>query len=115
MTQRHGFKTIIVYFIGKTKEECQQAFLTLLQLAIDLGFQISWHKVIGPTQKLVFLGVELDTASCEMAIPPIKLMELHQWLPDFFSRVEKVKSKSSCLVANSTGHVRWSNLSEMDL
>lgn len=115
MTQRHGFKTIIVYFIGETKEECQQAFMTLLQLLTDLGFQISWHKVIGPTQKLVLLGVELHTASCEMAIPPIKLMELHQWLPDFFSRVEKVKSKSSCLVANSTGHVRWSNLSEMDL
>ena len=60
MTQRHGFKTIIVNFTGETKEECQQAFLTLLQLAIDLGFQISWHKVIGPTQKLVFLGVELQ-------------------------------------------------------
>ena len=83
MTQRHGFKTIIVYFIGETKEECQQAFLTLLQLAIDLGFQISWHKVIGPTQKLVFLGVELDTASCEMAIPPIKLMELHHVVTRF--------------------------------
>ena len=41
MTQRHGFKTIIVYFIGETKEECQQAFMTLLQLLIDLGFQIS--------------------------------------------------------------------------
>ena len=115
MTQRHGFKTIIVYFIGGTKEECQQAFMTLLQLLTDLGFQISWHKVIGPTQKLVLLGVELHTASSEMAIPPIKLMELHQWLPDFFSRVEKVKSKSSSLVANSTGHVGWSNLSEMDL
>ena len=83
MTQRHGFKTIIVYFIGEIKEECQQAFLTVLQLAIDLGFQISWHKVIGPTQKLVFLGVELDTASCEMAIPPIKLMELHQVVTRF--------------------------------
>ena len=70
MTQRHGFKTIIVYFIGETKEECQQAFMTLLQLLTDLGFQISWHKVIGPTQKLVLLGVELHTASCEMAIRP---------------------------------------------
>ena len=83
MTQQHGFKTIIVYFIGETKEECQQAFMTLLQLLTDLGFQISWHKVIGPTQKLVFLGVELHTASCEMAIPPIKLMELHHVVTRF--------------------------------
>ena len=71
MMQRHGFKTIIMYFIGETKEECQQVFMTILQLLIDLGFQISWHKAIGPTQKLVFLGVELDNASCEMAIPLI--------------------------------------------
>lgn len=30
MMQQHGFKTIIVYFIGETKEERQQAFITLL-------------------------------------------------------------------------------------
>ena len=91
--QRQGFKTIIVYFIGETKEECQQAFTTLLQLLIDLGFQISWHKVVGPTQKLVFLGVELDTASCEMAIPPIKLMELHHVVTRFLFRHRESKKQ----------------------
>ena len=58
MMERRGFKTIIVYLddfliIGETKEECQQVFTTLLQLLLDLGFQISWRKVIGPTEACV--------------------------------------------------------------
>lgn len=89
--ERRGFKAIIVYLddfliIRETKEECQQAFTTLLQLLIDLVFQISWHKVIGPTQKLVFLGVQLDTAHCEMTLPPTKLTELHHVVSRFLSR-----------------------------
>ena len=84
---RRGFQTVVVYLddflvTGKSKEECQEAFSVLLKLLQDLGFQISWRKVIGPTQKLVFLGVELDTHRCEMALPRNKLAELHQvYLP----------------------------------
>ena len=112
MMERRGFKTIIVYLddfliIGETKGECQQAFTTLLQLLIDLGFQISWHKVIGPTQKLVFLGVELDTAHCEMALPPTKLTELHHVVSRFLFRRRASKNNSSSLLASSTGHVGW--------
>ena len=98
--QLHGFKTIIVYFIGETKEECQQAFMTILQLLIDLEFQISWHNVIGPTQKLVFLGVELDTASCEKAIPSIKLMELHHVVTRFLFRGRESKKQIQQLAGN---------------
>ena len=91
MMERRGFKTIVVYLddflvIGETKEECQQAFSTLLQLLIDLGFQISCRKVIGPTEKLVFLGVELDASHCEMALPPDKLTDLHQVVTRFLFR-----------------------------
>ena len=82
MIERRGFLSIIVYLddfliIGETKEECQKAFSALLHLLQDLGFQISWRKVIGPTQKLVFLGVEPDTLRCEMALPTGKLTEIH--------------------------------------
>ena len=91
MIARRGFQTVVVYLddflvIGKSKEECQEAFSLLLKLLQDLGFQISWHKVIGPTQKLVFLGVELDTHRCEMALPPNKRAELHQVISRFLTR-----------------------------
>ena len=63
---KRGFDTIIVYLddfliVGETKEVCQLAFDTLITLLQHLGFEISWRKVIRPTQKLVFLGIEIDT------------------------------------------------------
>lgn len=103
MMARHDFQTIIVYLndflvIGKSKEECQEAFSVLLKLFQDLGLHISWHKVIGPTQKLVFLGVELDTHHCKMALPPDKLAELHQVISRFLTRCRV--SKRQLLTSN---------------
>ena len=110
MMKRSGLKTIIVYLddflvIGETKEECQKAFSTLLQLLQYLGFQISWHKDIGPTQKLVFLAWSW--------IPPtVKWLSLLtnwqiciQWSPGFFSGTEQARSSSSNSQASLTGHV----------
>lgn len=34
----------------------------------------------------MFLGVELDTHRCEMALPPNKLAELHQFISRFLTR-----------------------------
>jgi len=47
--------------IGQNKAECEPAFSTLLQLVQDLEFQVSWREIVGPSRKLSFLGVELDT------------------------------------------------------
>ena len=71
---------IIVYLddflvIGATREECQLAYDTLL--LIDLGFTLSEHKLVPPTQRLTFLGVELDTMAGTMTLPADKLAELH--------------------------------------
>ena len=98
MMAMRGFQTIIVYLddfliTGKTKEECQEAFSVLLQLLLDLDFQVSWCKVFGPTQKLVFLGVELDTHLCEMALPPNKLAKLHEVITSFLPRCRASKKQ----------------------
>ena len=89
--------------VGQTKQKCQLAFDTLLQLLQDLGFQISWRKVIGPTQKLVFLGVELDTLKCEMALPQTKLEDLHQVVTAFLSRRRANKKQLQSLA----GKLNW--------
>ena len=108
MMARRGFQSIVVYLddfliIGKTQAECQEAFSVLLKLLQDLGFQISWHKVIGPTQKLVFLGVELDTYRCEMALPPAKLAKLHQVVSTFLTRRRASKKQLQQLA----GKLNW--------
>ena len=71
---KRGFGAIIVYLdefliVGETKEVCQLASDALITLLEHLGFEIGWRKVIRPTQKLVFLGIEIDTFACTIAFP----------------------------------------------
>lgn len=83
MMAKRGFNNIIVYLdgfliIGKSRVECKEALSVLLQLLWSLRFQISWRKVIDTSQKLVFVGVELETLCFEMLLPPNKIAELQQ-------------------------------------
>lgn len=66
---KHGFANAIVYLnyflvLGVSREQCQLANDTLLQLLLDLAFTISEYNLIPPTQCLTFLGVQLDTTAC---------------------------------------------------
>ena len=59
---RKGYNAIVVYLddfliIGESREACQVAFHALLALLQNLGFSISWRKVVPSTQRLVFLGI----------------------------------------------------------
>ena len=89
--------------IGKTKEECQLAFDKLLQLLQDLGFHIRWHKVVHPTQKLVFLGVELNTLQCEISLPQNKLEKLHLLVSSFHTKRHANKKQLQRLA----GKLNW--------
>ena len=82
---RKGYHALVVYLddfliIGESKEACQAAFDALLALLQNLGFSISWHKVVHPTQCLVFLGIMLDTFECAMSLPAEKLKTLLEFL-----------------------------------
>ena len=62
MMALRGYHNIVVYLddflvIGATKVECERAYNTPLALLQDLGFTISQHKLVPPTQQLVFLSV----------------------------------------------------------
>ncbi len=57
----------------KHYEECLEAQHELIRLLGDLGFLISWKKVISPTHKLPFLGVTIDTSTCTLSLDEAKL------------------------------------------
>lgn len=108
MMARRGFNAVVVYLddflvIAPTQQACQVAYSTLLQLLQDLGFTISWRKVVGPTQKLVFLGIELDTQQCTMALPPTKLAELHDVVHRFLTKRRANKQQLQQLA----GKLNW--------
>ena len=78
--RKKGYDTIIVYLddfliVGSTYQECQEALFALMKLVRELGFQINYNKVEGPTQKLTFLGLELNSTSMTISIPQGKLQD----------------------------------------
>ena len=60
------YHEIIVYLddflvIGSTYRNYKEKYDALLALLQDLGFSISWQKLVPPMQCLMFLGVEINT------------------------------------------------------
>ena len=105
---RKGFNSMVVYLddfliIGETKEACQAAYEALLSLLHNLGFRINWKKVVYPTQRLVFLGVLLDTVQCSMSLPEDKLEALRSYLLEFSLRCRASKRQLQAL----TGKLNW--------
>ena len=63
-----GYPDIIVYLddfliVAHSKEECQKTLQVLMETVRRLGFSINYNKVAGPSQRLTFLGIMLDTVS----------------------------------------------------
>ena len=108
MMQRRGYPLIIVYLddflvIGRTQHECQAAFDTLRSLLVSLGFTISPSKLVPPCQKLVFLGVEIDTSTLTLSLPAKKLGDLRDVLLSFQSRTRASKRQLQQLA----GRLNW--------
>ena len=51
-------------------------YACLIELLRELDFEISWHKVAPPTQRLIFLGILIDTISQTLELPQDKLVAL---------------------------------------
>ena len=86
LVQNDGKKHFLL--IGKTKAECSAQTQELMALLRSLGFAINYHKVVGPTQKLTFLGVELDSVECTLGLPVDKMN-------DFITEVNCLNVKKS--------------------
>ena len=72
--------------IGESELACRAAFETLLSLLSNLGFEINWKKVVRPIQRLVSLGVFLNTAESTMSLPEKKVAALKSYLLEFSLR-----------------------------
>jgi hypothetical protein len=69
----------------KTYEGFLDSFNTLLGLLRELGFSISYPKLVLPTQTLVFLGITIDTATMTLSLPNDKLTDLRQLVNESLS------------------------------
>ena len=93
---RCGFRAVVNYLddfliIGSTKEECQRGLVTLINLLDYLGFNVSWRKVVSPTQRLTFLGIELDFSTMSLRLSEDKLNRLIDPLNTFSHKASASK------------------------
>ncbi len=64
------------WIIGRSYDECLEAWFALINLLLRLSFEINYSKLVALTTRLFFLGVKLDTVACELALPAEKLQQI---------------------------------------
>lgn len=103
-----GIRGIIVYtddflLISDSFEECRQMQLALISLLRKLGFAISYGKVEGPKQCIVFLGFELNTTEMTIAVPTHKVQEILDKLLETTTKEKITKRALQSLI----GRLSW--------
>ena len=105
---RLGFVHIVVYLddflvLAETYAECLKAQHALISLLGSLGFCVSWHKVLGPSQKLPFLGIVINTCQCTLSLDSKKVCVLEDRLRAFSGKVRSSKRQLQALA----GLLNW--------
>lgn len=108
MMAKRRYHEIIVHVddflvIGSTYRACKEKYDALLALLQNLGFSISWRKLIPPTQCLTFLGVELNTTACTLTLPAAKLQEFQRLIVQFRHKRRATKHQLQRLA----GKLNW--------
>ena len=72
---------------------CQRDLTTTLTTCVDLGFPVAPEKTEGPTTRLTFLGIEIDSGASQIRLPQEKLVALQATVSQWMN---KAGSRSSC-------------------
>lgn len=107
MAKQQGLDTVAYLddylIVSDSREQCLLHLQKLIILLRQLGFAINYSKVEGPAQRLVFLGIVLDTTTMTIELPAGKLTELHTQLQDFYLRQKVTKRQLQSLA----GKLNW--------
>jgi hypothetical protein len=103
MMERRGYFNVVAYqddflVTGSDYNSCFEAWQVLMSLLRNLGFGINYNKVVPPSQCLVFLGIQIDTISCELSLPADKLDSLQMCIADFMVKKRATKQQLQSLV-----------------
>ena len=102
MLKRKGLNATVAYlddfFIkGNTFQECLDALNLVISLLRKLGFHINWKKVVDPSTRIVFLGIEIDSVNMCMRLPNAKLDQIRTELSLFENRKRASKKQLQSL------------------
>ena len=87
---------------GSSEAECARNLEILCHVCQRLGFLLAQDKVESPSQKLSFLGIELDYRKLEMRLPADKLRDLRQEVANWHVRKAATKRQLLSLIGHLT-------------
>ena len=93
------------FVCGPDFVSCKATYDALILKLRNLGFQISWNKVVDPCQQLVFLGIQIDTMTGHLSLKPEKLSELCGLIHTFRQRKRASRSQLESLA----GKLCWAS------
>lgn len=89
--------------IAESYDECERGLLLLIKTLRELGFNISWPKVEGPSQRLIFLGIIIDTRELTLSMPIEKQSDFYNVLLSF----QKRRRASVKQIQSLCGKLNW--------
>ena len=72
-------------FIAPTLQKCQSALDLFIRLCQDIGVPLAPEKTEGPSQVLIFLGIQLDSVNMLASLPPDKVEKFLSIINDFLT------------------------------
>jgi len=72
--------------VADDHDSCVHGMSVIISLLRELGFQVAYPKVEGPTQCLTFLGIEIHVELGLLRLPAPKVLDLLQLLREFRTR-----------------------------
>jgi hypothetical protein len=108
MMARRGFHNIHVYLddflvVGTDHNDCLITMNTLLSLLRQLGFHINWSKVEGPSTKITFLGIYINSENMTIGIPETKITDIKHKINNFIGKRRASKKQLQSIL----GKLSW--------
>ena len=103
--RRRGFYATFGYLddfivLGDTREECMLALNVLYMLLRQLGFHLAYEKMVMPAQCVTYLGIQIDSVSMELSLPPGKLTSMSELVSTFCNRDKATKKELQSLAGH---------------
>ena len=103
-----GYTNIVCYcddflVISPSFVECQTIMWDLMRILCQLGFSINYNKVLGPSQQMTFLRIELNSTDITLRLPQDKLCDIRRCLVGI-SRAPKITKRQ---LQSLIGKLNW--------
>ena len=73
---------------------CHEHLTTIKEVCQNLGIPLAIEKLEGPSQRITFLGITLDTQRMEAQLPSDKLLRIRNQLSDWLTQKRQPKWRS---------------------